>query len=44
MIAKTYCRKRHEKMIQDLEKKQQSHREGIGKLQQQYQQLLTKAQ
>lgn len=31
-------------MLQDLEKKQMSHREGIGKLQQQYQQLMAKAQ
>ncbi|XP_065068827.1 prefoldin subunit 6-like [Rhopilema esculentum] len=36
--------KRHEKSLQDLEAKQTSHREGIGKLQQQYQQLMVKAQ
>jgi len=34
--------KRHEKMLQDLEKKQVSHREDLGKLQQQYQQLMAK--
>ena len=40
-----YCsRKRHEKSLKDLEAKQTSHREGIGKLQQQYQQLMVKAQ
>eukprot|EP00794_Sanderia_malayensis_P015796 gene15795-17389_t len=36
--------KRYDKSLQELEKKQASYREGIGKLQQQYQQSLARAQ
>eukprot|EP00112_Aurelia_sp_Birch-Aquarium-sp1_P008317 Seg1913.3 transcript_id=Seg1913.3/GoldUCD/mRNA.D3Y31 product="Prefoldin subunit 6" protein_id=Seg1913.3/GoldUCD/D3Y31 len=35
--------KRHEKSLKDLEAKQVSQREGIGKLQQQYQQMMAKS-
>ena len=38
-----HCRKRHETLLKDLEKKQESHRDTLNKLQTQYQQQQVKA-
>lgn len=38
-----FCRKRHEESIKDIEKKQDSCKESLTKLQQQYQQAQVKA-